>query len=53
MPLGCTAPMLLSICADVALVELHVRVELRPAVTVAGFALRETVGVGAVEGELD
>jgi hypothetical protein len=35
------------------LVELHVRVELWPAVTVAGFALRETVGVGAVDGEVD
>jgi hypothetical protein len=53
VPVGCTAPMLLSICADVALVELQVRVELWPAVTVAGFALSETVGVGAVEGEDD
>jgi hypothetical protein len=44
--------MLLSILAEVALAELQVRVELWPAVTVAGVALSETVG-GAVEGDDD
>jgi hypothetical protein len=52
VPLVCTVPMLLSICADAAFVELHVRVELWPAVTDAGLAVSVTVGAGVVEGEV-
>ena len=52
VPLVCTVPMLLSICADAAFVEFHVRVELWPAVTAAGLAVSVTVGAGVVEGDV-
>ena len=47
MPDGCTAPIPLSICAEVAFVEDQVRVALCPAFTVVGLAENVTVGCGA------
>src|SRR6185437_1585334 len=47
VPDGCTAPMPLSICAEVALVEDQVNVALCPALTVVGLAENVTVGCGA------
>lgn len=47
VPDGCTAPIPLSICAEVALVEDHVSVALCPAFTVVGLAENVTVGCGA------
>jgi hypothetical protein len=53
VPLGWTVPILLSICADVAFVDVHVSVEPWPELIAVGLALSETVGAGAVDDDDD
>ncbi len=50
LPAGATVPIPLLIVADVALLDVHVKVVLNPAVIVVGKAANTTVGAGGTGG---
>ena len=50
LPAGATVPILLSIAAEAALFDVHVKVALFPTVTVVGEAASVTVGAAGVGG---